>query len=309
MADGKRPFAITPTPSSGPLARVRLVLGTHTFDASGHAARRQEAAMNALRSLRGVVPVNVQFADGPHSVDGIETLATLARDSCTVTGVTGPRKPIVCDILDALCTRAEAAGFPRFAFMNADIHLAQQAVEWISEGAHDAWLFSREDYDGATGAALGMITAGIDVIALSTQWWRQNHRRFRPYILGEAAWDNVYTAIVMCHADAVLENRRPLARHEAHPIAWSAGGGPFGPYTQYLAALDSGYFSLWCRYWAGIDGMRRAGSGVDAERRLAGEVFAWRPARTERAVQMLRALKAVLRYKLRLPRRTATANF
>ena len=226
---------------------MSLVVGTHTFAASGDAARRQLAAMDTLRLLRGVVPVNVQFARDGHSVAGIETQPRLARDSCTVTGRAGPRKPILCDILDLLCARAEETRTRCFAFMNADIHLSQEAVDGIAQGTQDGWLFSREDYDGQTGASLGMVTAGTDVIALSTDWWRHNRSRFRPYIVGEAVWDNVVTSIVMCHADAMLENRRPLARHEAHPLAWSPGTGPFGLYTQYLSALDSGYFSIWCR--------------------------------------------------------------
>jgi len=279
---------------------VTLVLGTHTFDASGDAARRQAAALDSLRLLRGVIPVNVQFARAGHSVPGIETIARLNRDSCTVTRRAGPRKPILPDVLDLLCTRAEETGSRRFVFMNADIHLSQEAVDGMSmsAGAHDGWLFSREDYDGQTGASLGMATAGTDVIAFSTGWWRQNRARFRPYIVGEAVWDNVYTSIVMCHANAALENRRPLARHEAHPIAWSPGCGPFGRYTQYLAALDSGYFSIWCRYWAGLQDLRCAGAAEEEERALAREVFVWSPGAAARAVQSLRGVRASLRYRL-----------
>ena len=283
-----------------------LVLGTHTFAAPGDGARRQAAAMETLRSLRGTLPVNVQFAQGAHTLAGIETRAVLDRDSCTVTGRQGPRKPIVSDILDALCARAEAAGAPRFAFMNADIALGQEAVDWIGEGSFDAWLLSREDFDRTSGASLGINTAGTDVVALSTVWWRRNRFRFRPYIVGEAVWDNVYTAIVMCHANAALENRRPLARHEAHPLAWSPGGGAYGLYTQYLAGLDAGYFSLWCRYWAGLQDLRRSGAGSDQERALAGQIFVWQPGVVERAVQGLRGVKAALRYRLSSPRLPAT---
>ena len=285
---------------------MTLVLGTHTFAASGDAGRRQADAMHTLRSLKGVLPVNVQFTRGAHAVSDVETLAVLDRDSCTVTGRQGARKPIVSDILDALCSRAEAAGASQFAFMNADIHLSQEAVDWMAGASHDAWLFSREDFDAVSGAPLGMGTAGTDVIALSVPWWRRNRPRFRPYIAGEAAWDNVYTSIVMCHAAAVLENRRPLARHEAHPSAWSPGSGPYALYTQYLAALDAGYFSLWCRYWAGLQDLRRAGATAEQEAALARRVFVWNPGAVERAAQGLRGLKAALRYRLRSPRRPAT---
>ncbi len=285
---------------------MTLVLGTHTFAATGDAARRQGAAIDTLRALTGALPVNVQFVRGAHSVTGVETLAVLERDSCTVSGRRGARKPIVRDILDALCTRAEATGASRFAFMNADIHLSQEAVDWIAGDTHEAWLFSREDFDGTSGAPLGMGTAGMDVMGLTVGWWRANRRRFRPYIAGEATWDNVFTAIAMCHANAVLENRRPLARHEAHASAWGPGSGPYALYTQYLAALDSGYFSLWCRYWAGLQDLRRRGASPAEEEALARQVFDWNPGVADRAAQGLRGVKAVLRYRLRSARRPAT---
>ena len=280
---------------------MTVVVGTHTFAASGEGLRRQAVAMRTLASLRGATPENVQFAEGGHAVEGVHTLAVLTRDSCGVTGRTGPRKPIVSDILDALCARAEQLGGRHFSFMNADILLSQQAVDWIADGQYEAWLFSREDFDGESGASLGMGTAGIDVIAFSTGWWRQHRARFRPYIAGEAVWDNVYTALVMCHAKAVLENRRPLARHEAHPTAWAPGTGPYARYTQYLAARDAGYFSLWCCYWDRLQDIRQRGGDEQTEFALAQEIFVWDPGPRARVLQRFRDVKAALRYRLRLP--------
>lgn len=280
---------------------MTVVVGIHTFAASGDSARRQSAAMEVLRALRGVTSENVQFAEGGHAVDGIHTLGVLTRDSYVVTGKTGPRKPIVSDILDALCARAEQLGTRHFCFMNADILLSQEAVEWIAANEYEAWLFSREDFDGTSGASLGIATAGMDVVALTTGWWRQNHARFRPYIAGEAVWDNVYTSLVMCHAKAALENRRPLVRHEAHPAAWAPGSGPYARYTQYLAARDAGYFSLWCRYWDELQDIRCRGGDEQAERTLAQDVFVWDPGPRARVLQHLRDVKAAIRYRLRLP--------
>lgn len=278
---------------------MSVIVGTHTYAASGDAARRQSAAMDALRRLRDATPVNVQFEEGAHAVEGIETLRVLTRDARTVTGADGARKPILTDIVDALCRRAEASGVRSLCFMNADIVLSQEAVSWIASAEHDAWLFSREDFDGASGVSLGIATSGLDVIAFSTEWWRKNRFRFRDYIGGEAIWDNVYAAIVMCHANAALENRRPLARHEAHPAAWAPGSGPYARYLQYLAALDAGYFSLWCEYWAGLQQIRRVGGTEEAERALAREVFRWRPGAAAKTFQRLRNLKASLRYRFR----------
>jgi hypothetical protein len=280
---------------------MRVLVGTHTYDAAGDAGRRQAAAIASLRQLKDAALVNVQFADGAHDADGLETRAVLARDARTVTRRAGPRKAIVSDILDALCDEAEARGARVFCYANADILIAQDAIDVMASGAHEALLFSREDFDGQSGASLGMCTSGTDAIALSPAWWRANRFRFRPYIAGEAVWDNVYTAIVMCHAEARLENRRPLVRHEAHGAAWTPGAGPYAHYTQYLAALDSGYFALWCRYWAGLQDLRRRGAPERDEAALARDVFVWRPGPAARLVQQLRTVKAAMRYQFRLP--------
>ena len=72
----------------------------------------------------------------------------------------------------------------------------------------------------------------------------------------------------------------------------------FGQYVRRLAALDAGYFTLWCRYWDGLVRLRAAGASAADELELAREVFVWRPSLRDRAVQVARSLKADLRYRL-----------
>jgi hypothetical protein len=138
---------------------------------------------------------------------------------------------------------------------------------------------------------------GIDVIAIATAWWPQNRMRFRDYIIAESIWDNVYTAILSCHADTAIENRRGLIRHEAHPQVW--GMSPFAEYTRLLAAYDAAYFSLWCRYVEALQRLRSAGSSDVQEEALAREVFVWRPSVLQRAIQACRNVKARVRYAYR----------
>src|SRR5688572_2496412 len=172
--------------------------------------------MSSLRALQGVQVVNVQFASDPHHSTGLETLAVLTRTSNSVSQRSGPTKPIMSDIFDALAQEASRRGLEYFAFTNADILISQHAVDRIREARLDTCVFSREDFDGETGQSKGFELAGTDVFACTTSWWALHRHRFRAYIAAEGGWDNVYTAIMMAHSNGVIENRRPFVRHESH---------------------------------------------------------------------------------------------
>lgn len=276
-----------------------VLIGVSPYEAGGGAARRQAAALGALGALDRATALNVQFRDAPYHVPGIETLPALVRDSNTVTGRQGPRKPLVAEILDALAGEAASRGADMIGFANADVVVSGQAVDYMldaHERGHQACAFSRRDLDAVTGEPTSIQIAGVDVIAVSAAWWRAHRGRFRDYIAGESTWDNVYTAILMCHAGGVIENRQGLVRHEAHAAVWRAS--PFVQYTRLLAALDAPYFSLWCEYCDRLHALRSSGPPPveDVEAALAREVFAWQPGPLDRAIQAGRHLKAVVRY-------------
>ena len=276
-------------------ATPSIVFGTHTYAASGDAARRQEQGVASLRALGNVQLVNVQFRTAPHHAAGITTLPALTRDSVTVTGRRGPRKPLVSDVFNALWHEARRVDAAYFAFANADIEVTQDAVDWIAGGGREAYVFAREDVDAATGRSRGMSVYGADAFALSTASWARHRQRFRGYILGEPVWDNVFAAISLCHTDAALENRRPLVRHEVHPQNWTIAG-PFAAYQQLLAAYDATYFSLWCEYVDRLVAHRQAGGSGSAEDELVQSTFRWPPPAGTRVRQRLRNVKAFLRY-------------
>ncbi|HXG56707.1 MAG TPA: hypothetical protein VNJ03_15120 [Vicinamibacterales bacterium] len=276
-------------------ASSRILIGTHTFAARHDAARRQATAAASLAALTRADIVNVQFTTAPHALPDIETLAVLQLTSNAVSGRTGPVKPVMSEILDALAFEARRRSLPYFCFTNGDIIFSQRAVDWMLDARLDAYVFSREDVDATTGAAIGMQLAGTDVVAFSAAWWPGQRHRFRAYIAGEGGWDNVYTAVTLTHSNAVIENREGLVRHEAHP----PGPMPsphFGAYTNYLAARDAWYFDRWCKYWDGLVRMRGEGATVERERAFAREIFAWPPPPRQRAIQIARNLKAVVRY-------------
>ena len=277
-------------------ASPRVLAGTHTFAATGASARRQQDAVTALLALRRAAAVNVQFADAPHVCDGLATLAVLRSDSNRVSGRRGPRKPIVSEVFDALAAEAQARRCDYFCFANGDIQLSDAAIDAVIESGQDAWVFSRQDFDGETGEPTSIEIAGTDVFAMRPAWWLANRHRFRRYIVGEGGWDNIYTAVVLCHADAHLENRRPLVLHEAHPPG-PMPSPQFGEYIRLLAAQDAGYFHLWCQYWDRLARLRAGGATEAEEKALARAVFVWAPSAAGRAVQVARNVKAHLRYR------------
>lgn len=272
-----------------------ILLGTHTFAATGEGGRRQAAGVSSMQALRGVELINVQFAENPHQLEGVRTLPVLTQTSNGVTGRRGIAKPIMSEIFDALAAEAKRLQLPYFCFSNADIVFTQEAVDWMIEGGKEAYILSRQDFDGGTGERLKMETAGTDVFTIATDWWGRHRALFRPYIAAEGIWDNVYTAVLLSHADAAIENRRPLVRHESHPPG-PMPSLPFGQYMRMLAAFDARYFSSWCRYWDGLLRLREAGASDADEARLAREVFARSPSISDRAVQAGRDVKAWVRY-------------
>jgi hypothetical protein len=272
-----------------------ILVGTHTFSSGSDGTRRQAAAVDALCRLTGVEVVNVQFAEAPHSVTGVRTLAALRSSSVAVTGRPGPIKPLMSEVFDALAAEAAARALPWFCFTNADIIFEQPAIDAIASADADAVVLARENFGGQNGGPPEMELAGVDVFAVSTAWWEAHRGLFRGYVAGEGVWDNVYTAILFCHGRCVIENRRGLVRHERH-----ARGPMISPacaeYTRLLATLDAQYFSLWCRYWDGLGRLRRAGAPAEEETAWGRSVFVYAPGLLARVKHAARVIKARIRY-------------
>ena len=256
--------------------------------------RRQSCALDALQSLPDVIAIDLQWRDTPPQRPWIRTVAALRRDSTTVTGRAGRVKPIVSDLLDALAVIAEREGCRSFLYMNSDIIVSPAAIARVEAGDHAGYAFSRMDYD-STGRDTGMILTGFDAFAFDVAWWRANRHRFRPYILGEPCWDNVYAALLMCHGNGMLVNRDAAIRHETHATAW--GAGAFSEYNGFLATLDGRYFSLWATYHARLIEARARGATEGDERALAASVFTWRRSPGLALKQAARDVKAHVRYR------------
>jgi len=210
-------------------------------------------------------------------------------------GRAGVRKPLGREAFDRLAECAAEAGCRYFGWVNSDITVTPAALEFVRAGTHDAVIFSRMDFDPATGADAGMFVGGLDAFFISPGWWREHRRRYRPYVNSEAYWDPVYATIALCHGRSVVWNRTGLVRHEMHPKVWRES--PFGDYNRYFASLDTLYFNEWLAYRELLAGLRAAGASEAEEMELQRRSFHWPPSLIARCIQAGRALKAHLRYR------------
>jgi hypothetical protein len=271
-----------------------IAIGTRFYPAEPASERRQDRSRASLLLLGPVVPVNLQFVDETYSPGGFRTLPILRQDSRTITGAAGTRKPIVSEMFDALAGVARAEGCRYFAYLNADIEVTPAALETVLQGNRDAYAFSRMDLDPVSGAELGVELFGLDMFVIDAAWWARERRRFRPYIAGEACWDDVYASILCAHGRGEIVNERPGIFHERHPTLWNAG--PFAEHNGFLAALDAPYFSRWCHYATRLHEARTAGTPLDP-RRLARETLGdARLSVRETALHAARQLRARVRY-------------
>jgi hypothetical protein len=278
------------------MAPLPVVVGAHASGRPGVGARH-DAFARGLRSFPGARLFDIQFAQDatpPPVVHGAERVRTLWQDSIAVSGRGGARKPIVREIFDALALRAVEMNSRYFMYVNADVEVDARALTLIARGMQDVYLFARTDV--GAGRPPEVLRSGVDAFAVDVRWWMQNRWRFRPYVLGEPTWDNVYAAIAMCHAPAAVVCDAGLLRHERHERAWS--NSPFAEYQQWLAALDAPYFSLWCEYFEQTKAVDESAL-PQAARQAAERVFRFRPTRQALAIQALRSAKASVRYVLR----------
>jgi hypothetical protein len=274
---------------------VSVLFAFHAYPSNTLVTRRNAAGLASLLRLDNIRVVNVQTADPLLHVHGVPTLAVLERDSMSVTGVQGPKKPIIVDIFDGAAREAKRGGERYFAFANSDIEVSQEAIDLVLAQGRQAYVFARLDYDAVTRQAIGLETAGSDMFVLDVDWWVANRSRFRDYILGERTWDNVFSSIILCHSDGLLLNRDALIRHERHPSG--AADSPYAAYTQFLAALDRPYFTLWAEYYWHLVPLRAQNASAEAEEEVSQRTFRFQPGLRARALQLGREMKARIRFR------------
>jgi hypothetical protein len=242
-----------------------LLLGT-SFSGRADAAARETQARASLAALQrsGIA----EFVDLPFADEAPDGAVMLRRDAREISGVDGARKPLVSEMLDVLAAEADRRGLTRIGIVNGDIVVLPEAVTHDVACAAPAAAFSRTDV--GDGLPDRLLLYGVDMVVFDVPFWRRERRRFRPYILGEVTWDNVYAAVIVAHG-GVLLNRERLILHQRHPS--HTANSPYGPYLQVLAARDRFYFSRWCEYVARAEQLRARGGSLEEEFALQREVF------------------------------------
>jgi hypothetical protein len=265
---------------------VPLLLGTSISGRAGDTARRESSAQSSLAALinAGLAEaVNLLFGDERATVGAIPPLASLTLDGPGVSGRPGPRKPVVSEMLDVLAAEAARRAIPRIGLVNGDIVVTRAAIERVASIAAPFVAISRMDTGG--GQPDAPMIYGVDFIAADVGFWWRARRLFRPYILGEELWDNVYTSIGLCHGGLLL-NREPLIVHERHETMKSRL--PFAEYVHLLAARDHAYFTRWCTYVARIEALNACGATADEALGLQRSVFV-PPSAVENGLDLARA--------------------
>jgi hypothetical protein len=264
---------------------VPVLLGTSISGRAGDTARRESAAQASLEALidaRLADAVNLFFTDERGS-GAIPSLSRLTLDAPGVTGLPGPRKPIVPEMLDVLAAEAGHRGIPRIGLVNGDIVVTPAAIDRLN--AIDAPFVAVSRVDVGAGRPEAPMIHGVDFIAADRAFWFRLRRLFRPYILGEEIWDNVYTSIGLCHG-GVLLNRERLVLHERHETAKTRL--PYARYVHLLAARDRAYFTRWCTYVARLEAVLAHGGSADEACALQRSVFV-PPSAVEQGLDFARA--------------------
>ena len=249
---------------------AEILLGTSVSGRRGAAEREApaQASLATLSSAGTAVCVNLTFHDEPAPAAPLEPLPKLRLDAPLVSGVAGPRKPVVSEMLDVLASEAERRGIRRIGIVNGDIVVAPGAVDCAVATPRPALAIARTDRGDDRPASL--LRHGLDMFTFDVAFWRRERRRFRAYLLGEPVWDNVYAAVAACHGGAIV-NRAGLLLHTRHPSAGASS--PFARYLQVLAARDSAYFSLWCAYVDRASALDPQPADADRDGRLQREIF------------------------------------
>lgn len=269
-----------------------FLIGTHVYPAKGEDLGRIADAFESWRRL-DVPLVNLAFPDeASRNPSAFEELRCLKRDSNTVTGQKGIRKPLMCDLFDGLFHVAIERNCTYFVFSNADIQLTADFCELVSTCDLDSLIFTRQDYtESPESQDSKLFFRGQDTYAVRTKWWSENRHHFRPYIIGESLWDNVYTAKFARKGRSKIIYRKNLCLHQRHEQKWNPGS-VFGRYNDMLRLrydyLDYGMWSLYAKKVYELD--RDSEGFLPAQQQLWSEFSHARPGnwlRTKRWVAYL----------------------
>jgi len=210
---------------------------------------RQEECITSINAVANsdIIPLNICFPGEELAPEGWSILPALTRSADMELGINGKRKPFVVDLFNAAAEWASRRRIEWFAISNSDIIFNTKLMDEVyalTAGNCDCIAVSRTDISGPdrNGAYTQdkLEVEGYDIFFCRTDWWLSNKQLFKPYILGERAWDNAYAAIMACHGNLQILYSVGLCHHVKHTTNWLTG-----PYADYNVAIYLGEDDLY----------------------------------------------------------------
>lgn len=158
----------------------------------------------------------------------INCIRTIAKD--IVPGSVS-KKPLIYEMMDGLSD----TGRDYFLFMNSDIILSEEAIDWIlNQKKYTSACFSRVDFEPVERRNFESCAPyGFDVFLIKSSWWKEHRTEFLniPNIYAEPCWDLAYATTLHIKSSCYFHNKIPLTYHICHKGRWSIDT-PEGGYNQ-----------------------------------------------------------------------------
>lgn len=208
-------------------------------------AELQQTCINSINELKAlnIMPLNICYPDELIQPEGWEVSTTLIESADKKLNLQGKRKPFVTDIFNAASKKAKEHSIDWFIITNGDVMLTPSLIKearLLFEKGYENIAVSRTDVekiDIERGYIVGSLEVrGYDVFICRSEWWENNKHRFQPYIFGERAWDDAYTAIMASHSKFHIFYTVGLCYHFKHSADWH----DTGPYANYNMSLFLG---------------------------------------------------------------------
>lgn len=201
---------------------MKISIGINIFGSN----KRQTLAIECLKILKekntNVELYNISYSNELISTEGFVDCPMLTKTSFEYTKNENKTKPIANEFFDIL----SKTDCDYFLFINSDILLSQKAINLISNGRFDSYIFSRHEIEEIDSIKTPLVpykieVAGFDAWAVKKNWWIENGNKIPTCIYSEVAWDNIMSMGLYQNSNATLCNKEFYIAHISHPIKWS----------------------------------------------------------------------------------------
>ncbi len=142
----------------------------------------------------------------------------------------GRRLPYVKDVISLMLEEAPAESL--LVLTNTDVCLSPQAPKQIRETlkSTEACYSARRDFDRLdrlltkNEVQQGERFNGVDLVAFTQEWWREQVEHFPDLLLGTEAWDWCFRVLIQTNARNHGRGFDNLVYHEKHESFWFRNG-------------------------------------------------------------------------------------